>query len=233
MVEGLRKRLNIPVSFVPLACDVVHKGSANCDRSVDVLAYGRVWEAYVRELDDYFLDSHCSRLYMTSFSHPRAPDWRQQRKQFWGVLSRTKISIAFAPNETHSRFMGLPVISARWYEGLAAGCLMVGRKPASEKFGELFDWTDAAIQLPDSAREAPAFIEDLLEQPDRLRQAHARNYLMMLRRHDARLIFKSMCQTLGIDIPRRAHDEIEALELQIERMSRLARESGVVVSTAS
>lgn len=231
LAEKLRQMLGIPVSFMPLACDVLRNGAARIDRGIDVLMYGRHWEGYVQELDSYFLSDSNPRLYLTTFSHPRAPDWRQQRKQFWSVLSRSRISIGFAPDATQIRFQGLPVVSARWYEGLAAGCVMVGKRPEAPIFTELFYWPDSAIELPQDPKEAPKFIEDLLSQQERLSRAHLRNHLMMLRHHDARLAFARICRSLGLGIPQGAKQEMEKLERRVEQVAVLARQSGVADSS--
>jgi|GEM_PF-297670 len=221
LVGELQKSLGIPVTFMPLACDVLGKATVGNVRGIDVLAYGRQSPVYAGQLERHFLREDSSRLYLAGFTYPHVTDWRQQRKGFWNVLSRTRISLAFAPDPTQSRFRDLPVINARWYEGLAAGCVMVGKPPATPVFSELFDWPDAVIELPKTPADAPAFVEGLLDQHKRLARAHLRNHLMMLRRHDARLIFQEMCQVLGVDLPAGVGQEIERLQRRSEEVSAL------------
>jgi hypothetical protein len=228
LVEGLKRHLGIPVTFLPLACNVLDLGSARTQRCIDVLAYGRQWEAYADELDRHFLSPSNPHLYLTTFSHPRARDTQHQRKQFWSALSRSRISLAFVPDSSQTRFQGLPVITARWYEGLAAGCAMVGRRPANPMFERLFDWTDAVIDLPDSPVDAPAMIEELLGQPERLMRAHLRNHLMMLRRLDARITFANLCKILGLSTSSLANQEMERLSNRIDKLSRTASNAGVI-----
>jgi hypothetical protein len=233
LVDGLKRHLNIPVTFLPLACNVLELGSARTQRSIDVLAYGRQWEAYAEELDRHFLSPVNPHLYLTTFSHPRALDTQHQRKQFWSVLSRTRISLAFVPDSSQTRFQGLPVITARWYEGLAAGCVMVGRRPNNPMFEKLFNWTDAAIELPNVPTEAPEMIEALLAQPERLERAHLRNHLMMLRRLDARLTFETLCKAMGLELPAGATRELERLHEHADRLQNTAVEFGVAAEPST
>jgi hypothetical protein len=233
LVDPLRKRLGVPVTFLPLSCNVLDLGSARTDRGVDVLAYGRQWDHYGEALDQHFLAPDSERLYLTSFSHPSAPNTLAQRKQFWSVLARSRISVAFAPDASRPRFLGLPVVTARWYEGLAAGCVMVGRRPHSPTFEKLFCWPDAAIELPEKPEHAPDAIEELLGQPERLRRAHVRNHLNMLKHLDARHTFRTLCQTVGVELPAGAARELERLDRQVQALENGAVHLEVSVKHSS
>jgi hypothetical protein len=211
----------------PLACDVLGKGSAVTNRGIDVLAYGRQPDRYSDVLDEHFLEDSCEKVYLTRFSHSRASDWRYQRKQFWSVLSQSRISIAFVPEfDDDPRFKGLPVISARWYEGLAAGCFMVGKPPETSTFKRLFNWTDAVVRL-DTPKDAPGLIEGLLADSDRLRRAHVRNHYMMLSKLDARLMIAGMFAAIGMSVPTQGQEELVRLNYRIAAVERICASEGI------
>ena len=210
-VEILQKGLGIPVTPLPLACDVVRFGSGSAARSIDVLAYGRQRQSYIKIIDEHFLAERNRRLYLSGFSHSRESVWMQTRLQFWQVARSTRISLAFAPDSSELRFEGLPAVTGRWFEGLTAGCLMVGKPPDSPFFRQWFDWTDACVDLPDDPSQAPDFIESLLDDPHRLHAAHARNYRTMLQRHDWRHRIAQIMQATGLNPPETLVRELAVL----------------------
>lgn len=211
LVEPLSKSLKVPVSFMPLSCDVLSFGSERIERSIDILEYGRQQKRYAVELDRRYLGA-ADRLFITNFVHPRAVDWRGQRKQFWQILSQSRISLGFPPDEGDPRFRGLQVISARWYEGMAAGCAMVGREPATPAFRRVFDWPDAAIQLPDDPAKSVDAVEELLNDRQRLTAIHCRNFINMLGKHDVRIRFMDICKALNVVPPKAAFTELSRIQ---------------------
>jgi hypothetical protein len=61
---------------------------------------------------------------------------------------------------------------------------VIGSVPRSEDFRTLFDWPDAAIEVPDSKDEIERAILSLDAQPDRLARARTQNVVNSLLRHD-------------------------------------------------
>lgn len=207
----LAKRFGIPVHALPMACDAVRSLAARRTRTVDVLAYGRVPPSFATILDSHYLAPASDHFYLPGIAHPRG-DWRGQRSQFWDVLQRTRISLAFAPGQEAPRFRGLPVVNARWFEGLGAGCMMVGRGPLAPGFRKWFFWEDAVVELPPRPEDAPPFIDALLGQPERLDRAHDRNTLMMATNHDWRLRFCDLLEAVGAEPPTGLCRELEVLQ---------------------
>ena len=64
--------------------------------------------------------------------------------------------------------MGKEEISGRFYEGVAAGTVLLGEPPRSDHFRAQFDWEDAVIHLPFDSPDAVRILESLDADPNRL-----------------------------------------------------------------
>jgi Glycosyl transferases group 1 len=73
---------------------------------------------------------------------------------------------------------------SRFFEGAAAGTIMIGEPPMTEEFYKYFDWPDAVIKIPFDAPEIGEIIADLDAQPERLARIRKDNVVNSLLRHD-------------------------------------------------
>ena len=69
--------------------------------------------------------------------------------------------------------VGRDEISARFYEGAAAGTVMIGEAPRTDEFKRQFDWPDAVIDLPFDSPDIGNILADLNGDPERLRSGSA------------------------------------------------------------
>ena len=79
---------------------------------------------------------------------------------------------------------GRDEISARFYEGAAAGTVMIGEAPRTEEFKQQFDWPDAVIHLPFDSPDIGRILADLNGDPERLRAVRRNNVREAAQRHD-------------------------------------------------
>jgi hypothetical protein len=73
----------------------------------------------------------------------------EHRMLYSNLLKRSRYFIAnraWADQPAITR--GKEEIAARFYEGAAAGCVMVGEPPDSDDFRQQFDWPDAVVRSP-------------------------------------------------------------------------------------
>jgi hypothetical protein len=70
---------------------------------------------------------------------------------------------------------GRDEISARFYEGAAAGTIMIGEAPRTEEAKRQFDWPDAIIHVPYDSPDIGRIVADLNGTPERLRAARRNN----------------------------------------------------------
>jgi hypothetical protein len=75
-------------------------------------------------------------------------------------------------------------IGYRFFEGAAAGTVMLGSPPKTEVFNRYFDWPDAIIPVPFDVPNIGQILQDLNAQSDRLEQIRRNNVINCLRRYD-------------------------------------------------
>ena len=75
-------------------------------------------------------------------------------------------------------------IGFRYFEGAAAGTVMIGEHPETEVFEEHFGWPDSVIRTPFDSPHIAEILADLDAQPDRIANARKNNIIQSLLRHD-------------------------------------------------
>jgi hypothetical protein len=94
--------------------------------------------------------------------------------------------------------MGRDEISGRFYEGAAAGTVMLGEPPRTAEFKSLFDWPDAVIRLPFDSPDVSEVLAELNRDPERLARISQENARNAALRHDWVHRLGTMFETLGI-----------------------------------
>jgi hypothetical protein len=94
---------------------------------------------------------------------------------------------------------GRDEMSARFYEGAAAGAVMIGEAPLTEDFKRQFDWPDAVIHVPFDSPEIVAIIKDLDSDPERMRAARRNNVREAALRHDWLYRIRVVFDTLRLE----------------------------------
>jgi hypothetical protein len=206
-VDYVSRLTGMPARFVPLGANVADFGSGGSERWIDVNAYGRQYEPHRRALADRFNQKERSTFFFHT-AHMQVsgvPDYLRHRAQFWQMLRMSKLMLAYDPmfanRKGGSAQFTFSFLGQRWFEGLCAGCLVVGRRPTCVEADSLLDWEDATVELPADTAEAVDFVEDLLEDGDRLRFAQIRNYGHSLLKHDWRHRLIEILDALGEDPP--------------------------------
>lgn len=182
--------LGVVHKFLPIGVDCVKYGlGGQVDkRWIQVNAYGRQPKPVTDALSDALNHSPGSFFYHTDHMQISClNDTDRHRALFWQTLRSSKIAVAYAPEayDPAGRFQ-CSFIGQRWFEALAAGCLIVGKAPSAFETSYLFDWENALIELPTNASDVREFILDLLEDEERLRTTSVINYAQCLSRHDWR-----------------------------------------------
>jgi len=85
-----------------------------------------------------------------------------------------------APEETR----GQVEIGYRYYEGAAAGAIMIGREPNTPVFRQMFNWPDAVVEIETDGSDVASVIRRSDANPDRLAAIGRRNAAQALRQHD-------------------------------------------------
>lgn len=192
-VGKIQDDLSLPVSYLPMAADVLSARAtpfeSDAERPISVAAFGRVHNRISNAICDQFNTPGSRHIYLYNGVNGNAEpaDKLRYRATFWHTLRRSRLCLAFdhffanEKNTAEHSYVG-----PRWFEGLAAGTVIVGKAPPKEKQHSLLDWKDAAIDLSNDDEKAAKEILDLLSDSGRLKAASRENLANMNRRHDWR-----------------------------------------------
>ena len=215
-VGALERALGRPVHWVPHAVDALRftPWPGPPDRVIDVYSIGRRWDEVHRALRDMaakdktFLYVHDT----TRLSDSNAPDHREHRDLIASLAKRSRFFLAAPAKMDTLRESGdQSELGSRYYEGTAAGSVLLGRAPVGDSFGELFGWQDAVVEIAPDGTDAAQVVTDLLKQPDRIREIGTRNAREALLRHDWVYRWEKVLAIAGLE-PR------PALALRKERL---------------
>ncbi|RPH63877.1 MAG: glycosyltransferase family 1 protein, partial [Myxococcaceae bacterium] len=225
--EEVARIVGKPCTYLPLGADVVrfspHPRPAL--RSIDVCNLGRrsaVTHAALLELARerrifYFYDT-------VRASGPRAKQLTfhvgnpaEHRLFLASVLRHSRYYLAYRsrvnePEQTEGR----EEISGRFYEGAAAGAVLLGEPPRSSEFGRQFDWPDAVVRLPFDSPDVGDFLAALDRDPERLERIRRTNAQQAALRHDWLYRLETVFGAVGLA-------PTDAMHARRARLSELAR----------
>lgn len=195
-VEAVRRITGRPCSYLPFAVDVMRFSPwpVPDHRGIDICNIGRrspVTHAALIDLASsrklcYYYDTFANGT--GSFARDRTfhvHDAREHRLLLSSLLRRTRYYIANRSLVNKPDFTGgRQEMSYRFYEGAAAGTVMLGEAPDAPIFHEQFDWPDAVIRVPFHCADIGRVLAELDRDPQRLSQVSLMNATQAARRHD-------------------------------------------------
>jgi hypothetical protein len=127
-------------------------------------------------------------------------DINQHRSLFANLAKRSRYFIVNpgkidVPDETKSQ----SEIGNRYYEGAAAGNIMIGEHPKNEEFKKIFYWPDAVVHVPFSSDKIDEIINELDQQPQRLENIRRKNVMESLMRHDWAYRWETILKAAGLE----------------------------------
>ena len=208
-VEDVARITGRPCSYLPLAADVLRfTPSLDQPRPIDVCNIGRrsavTHRALLRDAERrqsfYYYDTVAasgSDLKQRTF---RVDNPHEHRIMLATLLKHSNYFFANRSHVNNPDFTaGRDEISARFYEGAAAGTVMIGEAPRdNEEFERQFDWPDAVIHVPFDSPDIGRILEDLNRNPERLLAVRSQNARQAARRHDWLYRIQSVCDVLGL-----------------------------------
>ena len=112
-------------------------------------------------------------------------DHRRHRDMYANAAKRSRyFMVAPGKVDQHDEIGSQIEIGYRYYEGAAAGAVLVGQAPDCASFRERFDWPDAVIEVRPDGSDVVEVLSDLSTQPERLEGISRRNSRETLLRHD-------------------------------------------------
>lgn len=209
---NIKKNLGLNSSFLPLGIDVLKYGSKQNDRPIDIFGYGRKDPLVHQYLISVYNRLESDRFYyFTSFTGAHVENVEHHTYLHHRLLSKSKISLCFEASSV-PRFQGHSPILYRWFEGWAAGCTLVGRRPFGEGTDVLMNWENSTIEVPDNEEHWSDFFEDLLNDENTLAANMHRNHRECLDRHDWRYRIQQIFEGLNLTPPQALRDQIDQLQ---------------------
>lgn len=231
-VEDVTRSTGRPCSYLPQAADVLRFSPwpNQPPRDIDVCNIGRRSAATHEALVNlaaarkifYYFDTFAggSGSYQKQRTF-RVANPRQHRLLLASVLQRSRYFLASRsrinePEQTR----GHEEIAGRFYEGAAAGAVMLGEPPNAEQFRSQFGWQDAVIRMPFDCPDVERVLAELDADPQRLARIGHENARQAALQHDWIHRLDIVFRTVGLDPTpamrerRRRLDELAARPLQ-------------------
>ena len=215
-----------PCSYLPQGADVLRFSPQpnQPPRGIDVCNIGRRSPVTHQALVDlaaarrifYYFDTfaggsgrdHKQRTF-------RVADPRQHRLLLASLLQRSRYFIANRSRVNDpENTSGHEEIAGRFYEGAAAGTVLLGEPPGTDQFRSQFGWPDAVIRVPFDCPDIERVLADLDADPQRLARIRHENARQAALQHDwlhrLEIVFKTvgMAPTPAMLERRRGLDEL-------------------------
>jgi hypothetical protein len=185
-VETLAVATGRPCHHVPISTDTLkfspYPGAPK--RVIDFYAMGHcppeTHKALLRmaERGDWYY------MYDTVFNCP-VSSYADHRSRLADMIKRSRFFLVnIASWHKGERTAGQQVLGCRYFEGAAAGAVLIGEGPRNASFNECFGWQDSVIPLPFDSGDIADVIAELEADPSRLERISKTNVVNSLRRHD-------------------------------------------------
>lgn len=233
-VSVLSKAINRPCHWLPPGVDALRFSPypAPSPRTIDVYSIGRRWEGVHQALLQAGSRREIFYVYDTlrGIADMETYSYQQHRDLLANVAKRSRFfMVAPAKMNIPEEIEGQVEIGYRYFEGTAAGAVMIGQAPSSEAFTLMFPWQDAVIPIQPDGSDAMRVITDLESDPNRLSNISRRNAVEALLRHDWVYRWKAMFRVARIE-PTAA---MAAREHRLKDLAELAMDDGAVTVRSS
>ena len=222
-VKEVARLTGRPCSYLPLAVDVLRFApSPGQPRPIEVCNIGRrspvTHQALLDDVDRrgsfYYYDTVAASGSDKKDRTFRVDNPAEHRRKLATLLKHSRTFIANRAYVDRPEFTaGRDEISARFYEGAAAGAVMIGEAPRTEEFARQFDWPDALIHLPFDSPDIGRVLADLNREPERLRAVSRANVRHAAQRHDWLYRILTVLDTLDLPLTGKMHARAQSLEL--------------------
>lgn len=182
-------------------------------RSIDIYSIGRRWEgihqallqAAARRDVFYIHDTFPAMANMVPYNPQQHRDLfaNMAKRSRYFVVAPAKMNL---PEDTR----GQVEIGYRYFEGAAAGAVMIGQVPNCEAFREAFPWPDVVTPIEAGGSDVMGILGSFGSDPARLAAISQRNAAEALLRHDWVYRWKEILRVTGIEpsprmVAREAH----------------------------
>jgi Glycosyl transferases group 1 len=138
------------------------------------------------------------------------------RRRLADMIKRSRFFLVnIASWHKGERTGGQQVFGCRYFEGAAAGAVLIGVAPRNASFDDAFDWQDSVIPLPFDSGDIADVIAELDADPSHLEWISKTNVVNSLRRHDHVYRWGQILSIAGLK-------ETKAMEYRRRELAELA-----------
>jgi hypothetical protein len=223
-VDAISKVIGRPCHFLPYAVDAIRFSPYPNPpaRVIDVYSLGRRLEGLHRTLLKFTAERNMFYVYETlqTGAENLVSNPRQHRELLANQIKRSRyFLVASGKANLPEVTRGQIEVPARFFEGAAAGTVMIGQAPDCELFHQLFDWRDAVIAIDPNGFDVAEVLAELAEQPERLCEISRRNAAEALLRHDWSYRWKQILAIAGL----KPTPQLELREQRLQELADVAR----------
>jgi Glycosyl transferases group 1 len=219
-VSAVSDAIERPCHYVPGGVDVLRFSPYPNppSRVIDVYSIGRNYEGVHNSLLELARNGNIFYVHDTfRGAMGEVIDIGQHREMLANMTKRSRYFIAWpAKMDLRNENQGQIEVGYRYFEGAAAGAVLMGQIPKCESFPEMFNWQDPVIEIQPDGSDVPDVLSRLAEQPERIHAISRRNAKGALMRLDWAYRWKEIMNIAGIK-PSRKLEEREAFMEELAR----------------
>ncbi|MEM6253738.1 MAG: glycosyltransferase [Cyanobacteria bacterium P01_D01_bin.156] len=188
-VETLANAAGVPCEYLPPGVDTLKfcPYPNPVERNIDVCCVGRRLPQAHQSLFAKSQQDHSFFYYFDTIKSKslEVDNAREHRTKLVSLLQRSRYNIT-APAKFNSlkETGGAQEIGTRFFEGTAAGTVLIGMPPRGDLFPRCFDWEDAVIKVDVNQHDVVDVIHELNTHPDWIENISRNNIVNSLRKHD-------------------------------------------------
>jgi hypothetical protein len=200
-VQPIQDIIQRPCSYIPPGVDAIQfcpypEPPARC---IDVYSLGRrstvTHEALLKMVEQrkiFYIYDTINKLDTSNPSQHRDLVANIAKRSRYFFANTGKIDLS---SETDKQ----AEVGPRFFEGIAAGTVMLGDYPQTDAFRNNFDWPDAVIRMPFDAENIAEILADLDLQKERLDKVRKNNIINSLLRHDWVYRWRAILDLVGLE----------------------------------
>jgi hypothetical protein len=190
-------------------------GITNTSRPIDIYNMGRRDEI-VHEQFQILKNDHDWLYQYDTVRFKEFIDFKEHRKYLASIMKRSRFFVVNpakfdVPNDTG----GQEELGFRYFEGAAAGNVMIGRIPNNPHYNEHFPCDEAVVEIPEDVSQIVDFMRDLSRDTDRLNRISYDNVKTALSLHDFVYRWEDILNRCGIEV-------LEGVEIRKQKIDHLS-----------
>lgn len=229
-VDTLSRQIGRKCIFVPPGIDALRfcPESSEQERVVDVYSVGRRSQSTHQAILQMADRKNLFYIHDT-IQVNQTPEPKEHRRLYANIAKRSKYFIVNPGLIDRPDRRGTQIeIGNRYFEGAAAGTVLIGEIPDNSEFDKLFDWPDAVIHLPYGSDKIEGLIQMLEGDPKRCERIRRTNVTQVLKRHDWVYRWETILKAVGLE----AMPRLEARKRHLRQMAEHVAQSHATTSTS-